>query len=264
MKYYLKLLSVALLGLVLAACSTDDLYSETEEDTYDTGSSSGGTSDSSSLILGKWKLTDPDPAPVITTITFDQYGRGENYIDGAGVYQSETRGYDYKIEGDNLYFRYDEVGEWGVPSEIRSISSTELKLYHSDNTTGTYVKVSSSDSGNTDSGTGTDDDTTDTGTCDSPTGTGISVYLIEQSTSSTTITGSVDVYIDEGYVGSLSSYFTGEPCYGQSGTLNVDLSYGSHTISASGTDSNGSTITWSSDSFELSSTSETLLYGLSF
>ncbi len=264
MKRSLKIAIAALFLLIIAACSTDDIYSETEEDTYDSGSTSG----SGSLIIGTWKLIDPDPSPVIATITFDTNGRGANYIDGAGVYASETRGYDYKIEGDNLYFRYDEVGSWGQPSEIRSITSTELKLYHSDNSTGTYIKVSSSDSGNTDSSntdSGTGGDTsTNTGSCDNPSGVGISVYLMKGASSTTTITGSVDVYIDEGYVGSLDSYFDGEPCYGQSGTLNVDLSYAVHTIRATGTDNNGTTINWTSDSFTLNSSSPTMLYGLTF
>lgn len=260
MKDYLKLVTAILLALMLSACLDED----TEEESPD---ASGGSANSS-LLVGTWKLTDPDPAPVITTISFDGNGRGANYIDGAGLFQNETRGYDYKVEGTLLHFRYDEVGSWGQPSEIRSISATQLKLYHADNTTGTYVKVSSSDSSNTDSGntdTGSGDDSSaGAGSCDSASGVGISVYLIKRASSTTTLTGSVDVYINEGYVGSLNSFFEAEPCYGQSGTLNVDLSYGDHSIRATGTDNNGSTITWSSDSFNLSSSSSTMLYGLTF
>ncbi|MBU2870000.1 hypothetical protein [Colwellia sp. E2M01] len=253
MKHFFKVIGIAILALTLSSCvdEEDDSYSE---DTYSNDSSNA------TFILGTWKLTDPDPSPVVATISFNSNGRGQNVIDGAGIYASETRGYDYKIEGDDLYFRYDELGYYSDPSNIISVSSTQLKLYHADNTTGTYLKVSSTGSGSdSSSGSGSNNNS-----CDDYNNIGASIYLLKMPNSSTEIVGSVDIYIDGGYVGYLGSYFNEEPCYGQESTLNVDLSYGTHSIRASGYDNNGAEITWASDNFTLSSSSPNILYGLQF
>jgi hypothetical protein len=104
-------------------------------------------------------------------------------------------------------------------------------------------------SGGTDSG-GTDSGGTDSG---GTTTTGISVW-----TSRSDVTGYIDVYIGGTYRGRLTSYFSsGTPEYGQSGTLTVELSPGTYSISAQAA-SGG---TWGPGSFSLQS-GDRLLYEL--